>query len=830
MRKLVKSAQKPVLGLIAVLTVVWSSGLAFMAPKVAQAAPFSWPTFTNTVNIGGVPARDEEGRKSCTDNSNGGNNSISPSEVDIGSQADCQTPGITNPGPSASSFYVYEDVNGDTTDCTTSGDDWLYRRTRYAGNPLQVNASNGFTNNLWYDAFDLDGDAIEDFYLILNGNGDKTEETLALYRDISAYPAGAIWTITNPIDSGYTRVVATPENGSIGDATEYFIDTQVPISAFTDTNGDPAICSGTPLRFVSISTATQQNVQQKDNLLGTGASDPILGIDLAVTKTVDDATPTEGDTIVYTVTVVNNGPADATAVTVDDILPTGVTYVSDDSSGAYNAGTGVWTVGNLVDDASATINITATVDQGTAGSTITNTACSDYEEDAEPANDCDSVDIIPVDDVVVLDIDLEATKSVDNATPTEGTQVVYTISVTNNGPDDATGVVLNDVLPAGVTYVSDESEGTYNSATGVLTIGNLANGATFTTTITVSVDQGTATQTITNTLCSDMDQTDTDTSNDCDTADIIPVDEIFIPFADLEVSKVASDTTPVVGTNFVYTIAVHNAGPDSAFNATVNDLLPVGVTYVSDDGAGAYDSTTGVWTIGTIAADATVTLNITVSVDPGTAGTLISNTACADNSIPDPDQTDDCDTADITPDPVVIVDPQADDLDIAVTETVSDPTPNEGDTISFTINALNGGPVAATGLSLTVNLPAGVTFVSSSGVGSYNPTTKVWTIGNLGVGNSASLTISVTVDAGTGGQTLTSDAVLLAVDQNDTDSTNNDDDASITIPEVTDTQTPPPAEETLVETGFGSNVQIIAGLTLLAALAVFSFGYRRRTA
>ena len=48
-------------------------------------------------------------------------------------------------------------------------------------------------------------------------------------------------------------------------------------------------------------------------------------LDLHVAKTVDDATPDEGQTITYTVTVTNNGPARATNVSLDDVLPAGIT-------------------------------------------------------------------------------------------------------------------------------------------------------------------------------------------------------------------------------------------------------------------------------------------------------------------------------------------------------------------------------------------------------------------------------------------------------------------------------------------------------------------------
>src|SRR5262249_45650729 len=65
------------------------------------------------------------------------------------------------------------------------------------------------------------------------------------------------------------------------------------------------------------------------------------GADLAVTKTVSNSTPTVGDTIIYTVTVTNGGPANATGVALTDLLPAGLTFISaTPSQGTYNSSTG----------------------------------------------------------------------------------------------------------------------------------------------------------------------------------------------------------------------------------------------------------------------------------------------------------------------------------------------------------------------------------------------------------------------------------------------------------------------------------------------------------
>ncbi|TDI87126.1 MAG: DUF11 domain-containing protein [Chloroflexi bacterium] len=121
----------------------------------------------------------------------------------------------------------------------------------------------------------------------------------------------------------------------------------------------------------------------------------VTGSDLAVSKAVDNATPSEGDTITYTVTLTNKGPDDATSVVVTDQLPDGVSYLSDDGGGAYTPATGVWTVGSVANGVTATLTITATVDADTSGQTITNTATitAAGQTDPDSTNNSASADI-----------------------------------------------------------------------------------------------------------------------------------------------------------------------------------------------------------------------------------------------------------------------------------------------------------------------------------------------------------------------------------------------------------------------------------------------------
>jgi len=86
--------------------------------------------------------------------------------------------------------------------------------------------------------------------------------------------------------------------------------------------------------------------------------------------------------------------------------------------------------------------------------------------------------------------DLSLTKAVSNASPNNGASINYTLSVTNasGSPQSATGVTVEDILPAGFTFASASGFGSYNSGTGVWTVGSIPAGTTRTLTISGTVN------------------------------------------------------------------------------------------------------------------------------------------------------------------------------------------------------------------------------------------------------------------------------------------------------------------------------------------------------
>ena len=116
--------------------------------------------------------------------------------------------------------------------------------------------------------------------------------------------------------------------------------------------------------------------------------------DLSLTKTVDNTTPAVGDTVVFTLTVLNSGPSPATGVEVTDTLPSGFDYVLN-SGGTYNdaSRTVSWSVGPLAVDASRDLTFAATVNP--AGVYTNRAEVRSNQSDPNPANNFDGAIAAP---------------------------------------------------------------------------------------------------------------------------------------------------------------------------------------------------------------------------------------------------------------------------------------------------------------------------------------------------------------------------------------------------------------------------------------------------
>jgi uncharacterized repeat protein (TIGR01451 family) len=368
-------------------------------------------------------------------------------------------------------------------------------------------------------------------------------------------------------------------------------------------------------------------------------------------------------------------------------------------------------------------------------------------------------------EVVLLDsaqrADLAITKTVDNAAPNVGTNVVFTITVTNHGPNNATGVVVNDFPPDGMTYVSDDGGGAYDSNTGLWTIpGTINNGSSATLHLTASVD-------LSGQICNEA-QITAGSPLDPNPADNQATACINAPrTADLAVTVTAGPPTVNVGGTITYTVTLTNNGDDPAYNLiTTVSFSPTAVNAFSNITPATRVFNAGVWNLSSLDVGASATLQFSI-VAPNQAGPLtatVSTVSTKSLHVTKTTKAFDPNTGDNTATAAVTV------LSPATigthSKTVSG-TFQEGGTIIYTVTISNTSAFDQQnnpGDEFTDVLPTSLTLVgaaASSGTAAADvPNHTVHWNGAIVAGGSVTITITAVINNGTAGTTISNQGTI----------------------------------------------------------------------
>jgi len=176
-----------------------------------------------------------------------------------------------------------------------------------------------------------------------------------------------------------------------------------------------------------------------------GTSTPAVS-DLSVTKDVDVPSPANwGDEVEFTIQVSNDGADAATGVEVTDLLSSSFTYVSDDGGGAFDSGTGVWTVGSLANGASATLHITADITSSTPWTNAAEvTAADQYDPDSVPGSgEGDSFASVTLTPTANPAVDVGATIDPKGNTGSKSKTKNFDVIITNTGSIEVTVATAN---------------------------------------------------------------------------------------------------------------------------------------------------------------------------------------------------------------------------------------------------------------------------------------------------------------------------------------------------------------------------------------------------
>jgi uncharacterized repeat protein (TIGR01451 family) len=451
--------------------------------------------------------------------------------------------------------------------------------------------------------------------------------------------------VSDPVPPGATLQSATPSAG--GNCTTGAVVTctfpsvaagaTVSVAIIVTAPPQPGILTNTAVVSSSVADPNPANNSSTTNTTVTGGSPGTA--DLSITKVANPNPVLPGQTVTYLITVTNNGPSAATNVVVSDPVPLGATLQTATPSAGGSCTTGAvvtCTFPSLAASASATVTIAVTAPLQ-AGSLTNTVVVSSNVPDPNPANN--TATTVTQVGVGPASADLAVTKTASPNSVTPSGTLTYLITVTNNGPNAATSVVVTDTLPAGVVLVSATPSAGGSCGTGnpvVCTFPVLAadTGATVTIVVTAPSSGGPLVNTVTVT----SPVSDPNPSNNTATT-TTPISSAGIGLsANLGIIKSASPNPVGTGAQLTYLLTVTNFGPNTATNVVVTDQLPSQVSPVSAVASGGGVCTLGptvTCTFSSLANQASVTVTIVVTA-PGQPGALI-NTAAVSSAVNDPD-------------------------------------------------------------------------------------------------------------------------------------------------------------------------------------------------
>ncbi|QKX17133.1 DUF4347 domain-containing protein [Microbulbifer sp. YPW1] len=484
-------------------------------------------------------------------------------------------------------------------------------------------------------------------------------------------------------------------------------------------------------------------------------SAPIEAVDLFVDKDDGGISAEPGDQITYTIDYGNNGNIDATGVVITESLPEYVTFDPADNPGwTLNGDTLTFNVGDLVAGETGSVELIVTViDPLPAGVEETNNTVSiDGDEtngtDPTPEDNTDE-DVTPL--IAAPDYVIDKVEEFDDpAFP--GETISWSITITNEGNQDGTGVTITDQLPStpfvsGYT-ASDGGVVDTDAGTVVWDIGDLAVGETVTVTLTGVVADEVPPRIPLQTNAAEV--TDDGTNGPDPTPENNVDSEPFdITEVDLSITKDDGGISTTPGGTVVYTLTYNNLGTALADNVVITETLPEYATFdAANSTAGWVDNGDGTLTfdLGTLDPGATGTVDFAVIVDeplPAGVEEILNSTEISYDDGRGPDQNIDNNTDDDnTP-----IDAQPDYV-IDKIENFDDPA-NPGDTIEWTIEVSNQGNQDGTGVVVTDQLPDTSLFsdftASDGGVIDLDAGTVTWDIGDLAAGDSVTFTLTAVV-------------------------------------------------------------------------------------
>jgi uncharacterized repeat protein (TIGR01451 family) len=454
-----------------------------------------------------------------------------------------------------------------------------------------------------------------------------------------------------------------------------------------------------------LTNSVEVHGDEYDPLLGNNTTSETTSVgreaDLEIQKTDDGRVATSGESFTYTLTVDNLGPSDSSGVVVTDTLPTGMSYVG--ASGATCSTAGQTVTCEPFDlsfgDPPVEVILTVDVEPWVADDEVLTNTVETYGDEYDPllSNNTTSETTS-----VGREADIEIQKTDGGRVATSGESFTYTLTVSNLGPSDSSGVVVTDTLPTGMSYMSANG-GTCSAAGQTVTCEpfDISFGdPPVEVILTVDVAPWVAdSEVLINSVEAYGDEYDPTLSNNT-TSETTSVGRE----ADLEIQKTDDGRVATSGESFTYTLTVDNLGPSDASGIVVTDTLPTGMSFVSASQAtcSAAGQTVTCDPFDLSFGDSPVSIVLMVDVAPWVeVGDVLTNTATGFGVEYDPEEAN---NSAVETTLVTTV------ADIAITKQASAESVAAGAVLSYTLSYKNNGLSDAVEVMITDTIPANVEF------------------------------------------------------------------------------------------------------------------------
>lgn len=414
-------------------------------------------------------------------------------------------------------------------------------------------------------------------------------------------------------------------------------------AAAVTTNGsghadiDEAMPVGAGVGISTTATDANGNTSEFSQCFAVGGSSVA---DLSVSAGADVSAVAAGRSFNYYLTVRNNGPGTATGITLTNPLPQQTTFVEINPVAGWSVttptvgsgGSVVATTSSLTAGAEVTFVLTVRVRDDASSGELVSTAT--VTSSMDPASSNDTTTAVTQLNGADASVDLSVTMRAGPEPVQPLSRIVYTITVANAGPADATDTRLIVDAPAGTHFVTAAPAPATAPAVGesgsiTWDLRSFRDGRSDPFFVVVSLPGGitpgaglSATASVTNST-RDSDSSDDEAS----AATTVASDQTQ---SDLAVTASASATSVQAGDPLTYTVRVTNGGPGSATNVMLFNALPNGAYFVSATTTQgtlvtpqAFDSSAVVASVGSLASGASATVTIAMTVTSG-GGSIVS--------------------------------------------------------------------------------------------------------------------------------------------------------------------------------------------------------------